>query len=153
MNKSSVEKESAVCKMFRRARRPSGSAAAEVPSWARQAWEAYDDMTDQQKQRALKHRFAFDPGRVGAGWEYPEIRLDGEEYVCRVSYIGPGICDFMDLVRDLKVGDDVCFTWTSETSYAHWSFSRRGSVIYVVFPHMTEGIYMDYSAFDRAVRG
>lgn len=64
-------------------------------------WTVFDRMSEAERAQALNHSFKLESHRIGVGWEYPAVTLDGENYRYRVSYIGPSVRDFVNLVKKL----------------------------------------------------
>lgn len=106
-------------------------------------WAAFDRMSKAEQRAAVRHKFSM-KNDGGAGWEYPRITLDGEEFRYRVSYIGPSVGRLIGAIKSLKDGGKGSLTWMDEPGAYTWNFSRRGNLIYVEIPGADDGVYMKY---------
>ena len=111
-------------------------------------WQYYRTRKSQRKRNLVNHESAFRVDDVGAGWEYVHFELDGKTVGSyRVSYIGPGVRDFVETVTHMKEKDYQEVVFCSEPGEYVLQFSRRGDNIYVWLPSMEDGFFLKYDAF------
>ena len=111
-------------------------------------WEYFRKRKSDRKRKLLDHEFAFRVDDVGAGWEYIRFELDGKTVDSfRVSYIGPGVRDFVDSVTGMKEKDFKEVVFYDEPGEHHLLFSRRYGSIYIKLPAMEDGFFLRYDYF------
>ena len=122
--------------------------AAERKAAVAEKWQYFRTRKSQRKRNLLNHDFAFRVDDVGAGWEYVHFELDGRivgSY--RVSYIGPGVRDFVETVTRMKEKDYQEVVFCDEPGEYVLQFSRRGDNVYIKLPAMEDGFFLKYDAF------
>ena len=115
-------------------------------------WEYFRGCNQNKRKKLLRHDFKFCLDDVGAGWEYVHFELDGKDVSSfRISYIGPGVKDFVECATSLKEKENIGFTFYDEPGEHTVFMSRRQDKIYIELPYMDKGFFLRYGAFVKAV--
>ena len=77
-------------------------------------WQSFRDVGKEKQAELTDHTFSFHIDDVGAGWEYVHFILDDDGFGFRISYIGPGVSDFVNSMTSLKKKESKEFTWYDE---------------------------------------
>ncbi|MBQ6504823.1 MAG: hypothetical protein IJI57_13020 [Flexilinea sp.] len=110
-------------------------------------WQSFQDAGKEKQALLTDHTFSFHVDDTGAGWEYVHFLLDGKSYGFRISYIGPGISEFVNVSMSLDKKESVQFTWYDEPGEYTWLFSRRDDLIYIEAPYVKNGFFLKYEYF------
>ena len=110
-------------------------------------WEYLDFLPEPERARELEHTFSIENIGARAGWEYPEVTLDGFPYHYHVSCIGHDVASLVACVQSLESGGHATLCWQNEPGVYVWRFSRRGDILYVEVPKADEGVYFRYDYF------
>ena len=117
-------------------------------------WQSYNDVKKENQLELTDHVFSFHIDDIGAGWEYVHFVLDKQPHSFRISYIGPGVSDFVRFSTRLEKNETGTFTWYDEPGEYNWLLSRRDDVIYIEAPFCKDGFFLRYDYFkDRVNEG
>ena len=117
-------------------------------------WQSFRDVGQEKQTELTAHTFSFHIDDIGAGWEYVHFVLDNEEFGFRISYIGPGVSDFVESMTSLQKTESKDFTWYDEPGEYTWIVSRLNDIVYVEPPYGTDGFYLKYDYFkDQILEG
>ncbi|MCR4747163.1 MAG: hypothetical protein K5836_01685 [Clostridiales bacterium] len=115
-------------------------------------WEYFRECSKGKRKRLLDHDFKFCLDDIGAGWEYVHFELDGKNVSSfRISYIGPGVREFVECATSLKEKENNSFTFCDEPGEHVVFMSRRRENIYIELPYMDKGFFLKYDKFISAV--
>ena len=114
-------------------------------------WQSYNDMKKEKQLEVTDHVFSFQIDDIGAGWEYVHFVLDDQLHSFRISYIGPGVSDFVRYSTHLEKNETGTFTWYDEPGEYNWLLSRRDDVIYIEAPFCKNGFFLRYDYFKHQV--
>lgn len=115
-------------------------------------WQSFKDVGQERQTLLTDHVFSFHIDDIGAGWEYVHFTLDDESHGCRISYIGPGVSDFVDALTSLDKNQSIIFTWYDEPGEYTWTISRRNDFVYVEAPYAEEGFFLKYDYLRNQIR-
>ena len=108
-------------------------------------------MKKEKQLELTNHSFSFRIDNIGAGWEYVHFVLDDQSHDFRISYIGPGVSDFVRYSTHLEKNETGTFTWYDEPGEYNWLLSRRDDVIYIEAPFCKNGFFLRYDYFKHQV--
>ncbi len=118
------------------------------------AWQPYREADKEKLTELTDHTFSFHIDEIGAGWEYVHFILDDEGFGFRISYIGPGVTDFVKSMTTMKKIESKEFTWYDEPDEYTWFVSRLKDIVYVEPPIAVNGFYLKYDYFrDQILAG
>ena len=114
-------------------------------------WQSFRDVGNEKQAELTDHTFSFHIDDIGTGWEYVHFVLDTEGYGFRISYIGPGVSDFVESMTSLKKNESKEFTWYDEPGEYTWIVSRQGEIVYVEAPNGINGFFLKYEYFRNQI--
>ena len=114
------------------------------------AWQPFRDAGQEKQTELTDHTFSFHIDEIGAGWEYVHFILDDDGFGFRISYIGPGVTDFVKSMTTLKK-ESKEFTWYDEPDEYTWFVSRLKDIVYVEPPISVNGFYLKYLYFRNQI--
>ena len=115
-------------------------------------WQSFRDVGQEKQSILTDHTFSFHIDDIGAGWEYVHFILDDESFGFRISYIGPGVSDFVSSVTSLDKNKSILFTWYDEPGEYTWIISRRDDLVYIEAPFRKNGFFLKYDHFCDQIR-
>ena len=115
-------------------------------------WQSFRDVGKEKQAELTDHTFSFHIDDVGAGWEYVHFILDDDGFGFRISYIGPGVSDFVNSMTSLKKKESKEFTWYDEPGEYTWYVSRLGEIVYVEPPDGDNGFFLKYEYFKNQIQ-
>ena len=138
---------------MRKEKRMQQKREAEIESRLKSKWKALRRRGEEERRQLLDRRFAFVVDDIGAGWEYIHFELDGKTFASyRISYIGPGVSDFVDKVTSLGE-EEICeITFYDEPGEYTLLFVRKQDIIYIEIPENRNGFFMKYDVFADRIR-
>ena len=114
-------------------------------------WQSFKDVGQEKQTELIGHIFSFHIDDIGTGWEYVHFVLDDDGFGFRISYIGPGVSDFVRYSTHLEKNETGTFTWYDEPGEYNWLLSRRDDVIYIEAPFRKNGFFLRYDYFKDQV--
>ena len=114
-------------------------------------WQSYKDMKKDKQLELTNHSFSFHIDDIGAGWEYVHFKMDDQQHGFRISYIGPGVSDFVRYSTHLEKNETGTFSWYDEPGEYNWLLSRRDDMIYIEAPFCKNGFFLRYDYFKHQV--
>ena len=114
-------------------------------------WQSFRDVGHEKQGKLIDHTFSFHIDDIGAGWEYVHFVLDNEEFGFRISYIGPGVSDFVESMTSLQKTESTDFTWYDEPGEYTWLVSRQDDIVYVEAPTGEESFFLKYEYFREQI--
>ena len=129
-----------------------GTGTAGRPDLQPNVWQYLDRMSREERIRALTHSFLVKGGIDGAGWASVRIELDGEKTRFRISYIGNSLADFRRFAGEIPDGGNESFGWSAEPGGYSWRIQRRGGILYVDAPEITNSFFISRREFLWVIR-
>ena len=114
-------------------------------------WQSFRDVGQEKQTELTGHTFSFHIDDIGAGWEYVHFVLDNEEFGFRISYIGPGVSDFVESMTSLQKTESKDFTWYDEPGEYTWLVSRRDDIVYIETPSGKNNFFLKYEYFRNQI--
>ena len=114
-------------------------------------WQSFQSFGKDKQSALTAHTFSFHLDDTGAGWEYVHFVLDDVPHGFRISYIGPGVSDFVRAATSLKKRETRDFTWYDEPGEYSWIISRRDDLVYIEAPSIERGFFLRYDYFKAEI--
>ena len=114
-------------------------------------WQSFRDAGREKQAELTDHTFSFHIDDIGAGWEYVHFILDDESFGFRISYIGPGVSDFVGTMTSLKEKESKDLTWYDEPGEYTWLVSRLDDIVYVEPPSGENRFFLKYEYFRNQI--
>ena len=115
-------------------------------------WQSFRDVGIEKQCKLTDHTFSFFIDDIGTGWEYVHFVLDNHKFGFRISYIGPGISDFVESMTSLRNGESKDFTWYDEPGEYTWLVSRLDDNVYVEAPSVRNSFFLKYEYFRNQIQ-
>ena len=114
-------------------------------------WQSFRDVGQEKQSSLTSHTFSFYIDDIGTGWEYVHFVLDDNGFGFRISYIGPGVSEFVESMTSLKKKESKDFTWYDEPGEYTWFVSRLDDYVYIEAPSQKYCFFLKYEYFKNKI--